>query len=142
MFSIRTNVLSVLSVANLDGVDSYEDFTSTDYADAQVKLGAYSISSSIIGVGDLRIIDRSRMSWGKNIVKSELDIILFTRQSPTGIEEVNETELSIALSKSELGSDDVLITELKKATGLVQTHDNIWSRRWVLEVTALETINS
>jgi len=141
MFDLRSNTLFAITTAVPENVDSFHDFKQTQLAQEDVRGGKYPISSAIIGVGDWRVKEREFYSWGKNIVTNEIDILLFFRDPIFHTEYTIDTELSIALSKNELSSDDTLITELRESEQSVQIEDGIFMKRWILEVTALETTN-
>lgn len=142
MFDVRAGTITVITNADTGAAAIY-DFTSNDYAQKNVLSGKYPITSFIVGVGDLRIIDRSSWSHGKNLVRCELDILEFVRSLPSfaGAEGYTlDLILSINLTKSKLGSDETLITELRESEEFTQIHDNIWQRIWTLEVLLLESI--
>lgn len=142
MFDARSGLVSALTTANFDNVDSYHDFKFTVKADEDIRAGKFQVASAVIGVGDWRVVSRERKHWGKNIVRSEIDILLYFRSSAHFTDYTIDDDLSAALSKSELGSGDTLICELKEADEIVRVHENIFKRRWTLELTALETITS
>lgn len=141
MFDARSAIVSALSTAAFDNVDSYHDFKTTALAERQIQEGKFPVSNGILGVGDWRVVERSMWSHGRNIVKSEFDILLFFRGTGFFTDYDQDGTMAAALTKHELGSANTLICELKKADEIVQIHDNIFKRRWILEVTSLEDTN-
>lgn len=141
MFDLRANTITALTAYAFEDIDAYYDFYSNGFAETNVKLGKYPVSVAIMGVGDWRIVERKSWSWGRNLVINEIDILVFTRlNAVVSTEQLYDTELANALTKATLGSDDTLIATVRKADELKQIHDNIWSRRWILDVLAIETL--
>lgn len=142
MFDVRANVVAALNAADTQSAANY-DFYSNDYARKNILGGKYPITSFILGVGDLRIIERKHWSHGKNLVRCELDILEYTKFLPDsgGLEGYSlDFALSATLTKAKLNSDETLISELRKSETFTQIHDNIWERIWTLEVLLLEDI--
>ena len=141
MFDARAAIVTALTSGGFDNVDTYHDFKTTALAERQIKEGKFPVSNGILGVGDWRVIERSMWSHGRNIVKSEFDILLFFRGVGFFTDYDLDGTMAAAITKHELGSANTLICELKKADEIVQVHDNIYKRRWILEVTSLEDTN-
>ncbi len=140
MFDLRTNTLTAIT-ASATGAQSVNDFKSNDYADAEIVGGKFPITTFVMGVGDLRIVERKSWSWGYNLVKAEIDILQYTRSIPSAsvAEATVDKALSKGLTKSQLSdADSTLTCELRKSEAFKKIHDNIWRRLWTLEVLALE----
>ena len=138
MFDLRANVITALAAASVNDVNANNDFKSTEQARADILGGRFPVTEAVLGVGDVRVIERKSWSWGKNLVRAEIDILMFTRLLNSTIEYGVDNELQTALTKNELSTDDVLTCELRSADSISKIHDNIWTRRWILEVLILE----
>lgn len=148
MFDLRGNLVEVLQAAvtatSIPDVFAAHDFKSTDNGDEQVKLGFYPIPSAIIGVGDWRIVSRERFCWGKNIVKSEIDILLYFRSDAHFIDQATDDNLVLLIKTNEEipGTDtnytETIYSELSEAEPNEQLQENIWKRRWILRHTCHE----
>lgn len=140
MFDLRTNTLTAITAASTSA-QSVNDFKSNDYADAEIVGGKFPITTFVMGVGDLRIVERKHWSWGYNLVKAEIDILQYTRSIPSAsvAEATVDKALSKGLTKSQLSdADSTLTCELRKSEAFKKIHDNIWRRTWTLEVLAIE----
>ena len=148
MFNLRGNLVEVLAAAvtatTINDVFAAHDFKSTANGDEQVKLGFYPIPSAIIGVGDWRIVSRERWSWGKNLVKSEVDILLYFRSDAHFVDHTLDDEMVLLFKTNEEipGTDtdytNTLYSELSEAEPNEQLQENIWKRRWILRHTCHE----
>lgn len=141
MFDLRTNTVTAITAAST-GAQSVNDFKSNEYADAEIVGGKFPITTFVMGVGDLRIIERKSWTWGYNLVKAEIDILQYTRSIPAAASAEAGVDLKLekGLTKSQLSdADSTLTCELKSSEPFKKIHDNIWRRLWTLEVLALES---
>lgn len=142
MFDLRTNAITAITACSA-GAQSVNDFKSTEYADSEIKGGKFPITTFVMGVGDLRIVERKSWSWGYNLVKAEIDILQYTRSIPSATSHERDVDLKLAqgLTKSQLSdANSTLTCELRESEAFKKIHDNIWRRTWTLEVLALESL--
>lgn len=141
MIDLRTNTLTAIAACSL-GQQAYYDFNSNDYAERAVLEGKYPVTTFIIGVGDVRVTERKSWTWGWNLVRCEVDILMFLRNHPTTTDEFGrDNKLARGMTKSHLSdADNILTCELREAEAQTQIHDNIWKRIWTLDVLMLEAL--